>query len=148
MLRAARAYLYEAVQQIASTPHPPDESSDELLALVRLAGSYAAEAGAEIASMMFTAGGEQRGLCDKPAGAVLPRCKHDYPRRDGAAHEFRDGRPVLSRPRPENASVDGRAVLRPGDFGHHCVADATQEDEEPMQCETGTSHPWTSSGTN
>jgi alkylation response protein AidB-like acyl-CoA dehydrogenase len=56
-LGAARAYLFEAVRLVASGKNTADCRGEDRLALVRLAGTYAAEISAEVATLMFRAGG-------------------------------------------------------------------------------------------
>jgi indole-3-acetate monooxygenase len=57
VLGSARAYLLEAVRSAASGTDRDSEQMEETTALVRLASTHAAQSAAEVASLMFTAGG-------------------------------------------------------------------------------------------
>ena len=71
-LGAARAYLFDVIRGAPRT-NGGEADSDRRTALVRLAGTYATETAAEVATLMFRAGGGTAVYATSP----LERCFRD-----------------------------------------------------------------------
>jgi alkylation response protein AidB-like acyl-CoA dehydrogenase len=73
LIRAARAYLHEAVRSLPYTPQWNGELSDDLRATIRLAGAHAAQNAADAVDLMFNLAGTA-GIYDT---SRLERCFRD-----------------------------------------------------------------------